>query len=149
MIVIQPSCTFYKPNKINFLPSNRVLDRKPDRITGYKVLIDLTSRLCICNTWSSKRPNFGSDCSQKTTWIWTPCLASGSRSNRSFNNAIGKNIVSVFDGIQRSLNNFELSATIMTNSSPDHNTSEFVLLAIKKLHGVVGIWPTCIWYIIA
>ena len=34
-----------------------------------------------------------------------------------------KNIVSVFDGIQCSLNNFELSATIMTNSSPDHNTS--------------------------
>ena len=41
--VIEPSCTFFKPNKINFLPSNRVLDRKPDRITGYKVLIDLTS----------------------------------------------------------------------------------------------------------
>jgi hypothetical protein len=34
-----------------------------------------------------------------------------------------KNIVSVFYGIQCSLNNFELSATIMTNSSPDHNTS--------------------------
>ena len=41
--VIEPSCTFFKPNKINFLPSNRVLDRKPDRITGYKVLIDLIS----------------------------------------------------------------------------------------------------------
>jgi hypothetical protein len=41
--VIEPSCTFFKPNKINFLPSNRVLDRKPDRVTGYKVLIDLTS----------------------------------------------------------------------------------------------------------
>ena len=41
--VIAPSCTFFKPNKINFLPSNRVLDRKPDRVTGYKVLIDLTS----------------------------------------------------------------------------------------------------------
>ena len=40
---IAPSCTFFKPNKINFLPSNRVLDRKPDRVTGYKVLIDLTS----------------------------------------------------------------------------------------------------------
>ena len=40
---IEPSCTFCKPNKINFLPSNRVLDRKPDRVTGYKVLIDLTS----------------------------------------------------------------------------------------------------------
>jgi hypothetical protein len=34
-----------------------------------------------------------------------------------------KNIISVFYGIQCSLNNFELSATIMTNSSPDHNTS--------------------------
>ena len=43
--VIEPSCTFSKPNKINFLPSNRVLDRKPDRITDYKVLIDLTSLL--------------------------------------------------------------------------------------------------------
>jgi hypothetical protein len=34
-----------------------------------------------------------------------------------------KNIVSVFYGIQCFLNNFELSATIMTNYSPDHNTS--------------------------
>ena len=33
--VIEPSCTFFKPNKIHFLLSNRV--------TGYKVLIDLTS----------------------------------------------------------------------------------------------------------
>ena len=41
--VIEPSCTFSKPNKINCLPSNRVLDRKPDRVTGYKVLIHLTS----------------------------------------------------------------------------------------------------------
>jgi hypothetical protein len=41
--VIEPSCTFFKPNKINCLPSNRVLDRKPDRVIGYKVLIDLTS----------------------------------------------------------------------------------------------------------
>ena len=41
--VIEPSCIFFKPNKINALPSNRVLDRKPDRVTGYKVLIDLTS----------------------------------------------------------------------------------------------------------
>ena len=40
---IGPSCTFFKPSKINFLLSNRVLDRKPDRVTGYKVLIDLTS----------------------------------------------------------------------------------------------------------
>jgi hypothetical protein len=36
-----------------------------------------------------------------------------------------KNIASVFYGIQCSLNNFELRATIMTNSSPDHNTSAF------------------------
>ena len=41
--VIEPSCTFFKPSKINFLPSNRVLDWKPDRVTGYKVLINLTS----------------------------------------------------------------------------------------------------------
>jgi len=34
-----------------------------------------------------------------------------------------KNIVSVFYGIQCSMNNFDPSATIMTNSSPDHNTS--------------------------
>jgi hypothetical protein len=34
-------------------------------------------------------------------------------------------IVSVFYGIQFSLNKFELSATIMINSSPDHNTSAF------------------------
>ena len=34
-----------------------------------------------------------------------------------------KNIVSLFYGIQCSLNNFELSSPIMTNSSPDHNTS--------------------------
>jgi len=33
-----------------------------------------------------------------------------------------KNIDSVFYGIQCSLNNFRLSATIMTNSSPDLNT---------------------------
>ena len=46
--IIAPSCTFFKPNKINFLPSNRVLDRKPDRVTGYKVLIDLTSLVNIC-----------------------------------------------------------------------------------------------------
>jgi hypothetical protein len=43
----EPSCTFFKPSKITFLPSNRVLDRKPDRVTGYKVLIDyLHTRLC-------------------------------------------------------------------------------------------------------
>jgi hypothetical protein len=34
-----------------------------------------------------------------------------------------KTIVSVYYVIQCSLNNFELSATIMPNSSPDHNTS--------------------------
>ena len=34
-----------------------------------------------------------------------------------------KNIVSVLYSIQCSLNNFELNATIMTNSNPDHNTS--------------------------
>jgi hypothetical protein len=45
--VIAPSCTLFKPNKINVLPSNRVLDRKPDRVTGYKVLIDLTSLIEI------------------------------------------------------------------------------------------------------
>jgi hypothetical protein len=45
--VIAPSCTFFKPNKINFLPSNRVLDRKPDRVTGYKDLIDLTSLIFL------------------------------------------------------------------------------------------------------
>ena len=45
--VIEPSCTFFKPNKINCLPSNRVLDQKLDRVIGYKVLIDLTS-LVLC-----------------------------------------------------------------------------------------------------
>jgi hypothetical protein len=45
--VIEPSCTFSKPNKINCLSINRVLDRKPDRVTGYKVLIDLTSLIYI------------------------------------------------------------------------------------------------------
>jgi hypothetical protein len=43
--VIEPSCTFFKPNKIIFLPSNRVLHRKPDQFTGHMVLIDLTSLL--------------------------------------------------------------------------------------------------------
>ena len=45
--IIAPSCTFFKPIKINFLPSKRVLDRKPDRVTGYKVLIDLTSLIIM------------------------------------------------------------------------------------------------------
>ena len=49
--IIAPSCTFFKPNKINFLPSNQVLDRKPDRVTGYKVLIDLTSLINIENAF--------------------------------------------------------------------------------------------------
>ena len=38
---------FFKQNNITVLPSNRVLDRKPDRVTGYKILIDLTSLICI------------------------------------------------------------------------------------------------------
>ena len=42
------------------------------------------------------------------------------RTNQSLNDRI-KNIVSVFYGIQCSLNNFELSAIIMTNSSPDQH----------------------------
>jgi hypothetical protein len=42
----------------------------------------------------------------------------------------GTMVVSVCYGIQCSLNNFELSATIMTNSSPDHNTSHMVLSII-------------------
>jgi hypothetical protein len=41
---------------------------------------------------------------------------------RGLNDRI-KNIVSVFYDIQYFLNNFELRATIMKNSSPDHNTS--------------------------
>jgi hypothetical protein len=32
-----------RQNKWSTNSSNRVLDRKPDRVTGYKVLIDLTS----------------------------------------------------------------------------------------------------------
>jgi hypothetical protein len=46
-----------------------------------------------------------------------------------------KNIVSVFDDIQCSLNNCELSATIMTNSRPDHNTS------VSKMVGLVHTYP--------
>ena len=45
------------------------------------------------------------------------------------------NIVSVFYGIQCTLNNFELSATIMTNSSPDPNTS--VSRAVGLVHTLV------------
>jgi hypothetical protein len=30
---------FFKPNKINFLQSNRVLDRKPDRVTDAKLYV--------------------------------------------------------------------------------------------------------------
>jgi hypothetical protein len=61
-----------------------------------------------------------------------------------------KNVVSVFYGIQCSLSNFELSATIMTNSSPDHNTSdsktvELVHTLVRKtfptpaVHTITGI----------
>jgi hypothetical protein len=43
---------------------------------------------------------------------------------QKWQNDMIKNIVSVFYGIQCSLSNFELSATIMAISSPDHNTSK-------------------------
>jgi hypothetical protein len=46
-----------------------------------------------------------------------------------------KNIVSVFYGIQCSLNNFELSATIMTNSSPYHYT--FASKTVGIVHTLV------------
>ena len=52
--VIEPSCTYFKPNKINVLPSNWVLDRKPDRVTGYKILIDLTSLVYLYPTLDFK-----------------------------------------------------------------------------------------------
>jgi hypothetical protein len=45
-----------------------------------------------------------------------------------------KNIISVFYGIQCSLNNFELSATIMTNSNPDHNTSASKTVELVHTH---------------
>ena len=45
-----------------------------------------------------------------------------------------KNIFSVFYGIQFSLNNFELSATIMANSSPDHNTSASKTVGLVHTH---------------
>ena len=41
-----------------------------------------------------------------------------------------KNIVSVFYDIQCSLNNFELSATIMKDSSPYHNTSASITVGL-------------------
>jgi hypothetical protein len=46
-----------------------------------------------------------------------------------------KNIVSIFYGIQCSLNNFELSASIMTNASPYHKTMQDVtwLAFVKTL----------------
>ena len=44
-----------------------------------------------------------------------------------------KNIVSVFYGIQCSLNNFELSATIMKNSSPYHNTSASITVGLVHI----------------
>ena len=46
-----------------------------------------------------------------------------------------KKIISIFYGIQCSLNNFELSATIMTNSIPDNNTSASKLVGL--LHTLV------------
>jgi hypothetical protein len=58
-----------------------------------------------------------------------------------------KNIVSVFYGIQCSLNNFELSATIITKSSPNHNTSASKHLArvcqdfLNQNHIRVLPWP--------
>ena len=45
-----------------------------------------------------------------------------------------KNIISEFYGIQCSLNNFELSATIMTNSSSDHNTSASKTVGLILVH---------------
>ena len=66
--VIEPSCTFFKPNKINCLPSNRVLDRKPDRVIGYKVLIDLTS-LLRTNLWNFYTNNRLFIPLQYTTWL--------------------------------------------------------------------------------
>jgi hypothetical protein len=41
-----------------------------------------------------------------------------------------KNIASVFYGIQCPLNNFELSATTMTNSNPDHITSASITVGL-------------------
>jgi hypothetical protein len=42
-VSLNPAVPFFKQNNINCLPSNRILDRKHDRVTGYKVLFDLTS----------------------------------------------------------------------------------------------------------
>jgi hypothetical protein len=57
------------------------------------------------------------------------------------------NIVSIFYGIQCSLNNFELSATIMTNFSPDHNT--FASKTVGLLHTLVRkTFPTLAVYTI-
>jgi hypothetical protein len=56
------------------------------------------------------------------------------------NNRI-KNIVSVYYGIQCSLNNFDISATIMTNSSPDHNTSASKMVALSPdLSPIEHLW---------
>jgi hypothetical protein len=46
-VSLNTAVPFFKQNNITVLPSNRVLDRKPDRVTGYKILIDLTSLICI------------------------------------------------------------------------------------------------------
>jgi hypothetical protein len=56
-------------------------------------------------------------------------------------NDMTKNIVSVFYDIQCSLNNFELRASIMTNSSPDHNTSTSKMIGL--VHAMVRkMFPT-------
>ena len=47
-----------------------------------------------------------------------------------------KNIVSAFCGIQCSLKNFELSATVMANSNPDHNSSASKTVGL--VHTLVG-----------
>ena len=49
-----------------------------------------------------------------------------------------KNIVSAFYDIQCSLNNFELSATIITNSSPNHSTSVSKTVGLVHTRALVG-----------
>jgi hypothetical protein len=53
--VIELSSTFFKLNKINFLQSNWVLDRKPDRVTGYKVLIPAAEKILSDGTAKYRR----------------------------------------------------------------------------------------------
>ena len=55
------------------------------------------------------------------------------------------NIVSVFYDIQCSLNNFELSATIMTNSCPEYNTSASKTVGL--VYTLVRKRSPCLWYI--